>query len=505
MLTKLNSVAVIGLNPQLVEVEVDVSMGKPDFFIVGLGDTAVQEAKARIRLAIKNCNFDYPYTKKIIVNLAPADLKKEGAAYDLAMAVGILVNTLELDINLQDSLFIGELSLEGNLRHTNGILPAVIYAKEQGFKNIFLPWINAQEASLIKNLNIYPVRTLTEIVEHLFKKDLIQPIKSQASLDFKNEEFSIDMAYIQGQEHVKRALEIAAAGAHNILMSGPPGSGKTLLAQAVNSIMPQMTLSEVLEVTKIYSVAGLLPHDQPLIKIRPFRSPHHSSSGVALVGGGRIPRPGEISLAHRGVLFLDEFTEFPRKVLENLRQPLEEGVVSISRASGTLTYPASFILIAAQNPCPCGFASDPEKQCTCSPGQIIKYQQKISGPLIDRIDLQIEVPRLSFEELSKEKVAESSLAIRQRVEKARQIQKNRFDKSEQIMYNNEMRSQQIREFCQIDNQGKELLKNAVNQFQLSARAYHRILKLARTIADLAGQAEIKTPYLAEALQYRFKQ
>jgi magnesium chelatase family protein len=502
MLTKLKSVAVIGLKPQLVEVEVDVGSGDIKFFIVGLGDTAIQEARLRVKLAIKNSNFAYPYLKKIVINLAPADLKKEGPAYDLAMAVGIILNTMELSYDFKDSLFIGELSLEGNLRHTNGILPAVIFAKEQGFKKIFLPWIDAQEASLIDGVDIYPVRNLNELMNHILNRELIVPYVKTQDYNLDPQEFDVDMAYIVGQDLAKRALEIAASGGHNVLMSGPPGSGKTLLAKAMSSILPKMTYEEILEVTKIYSVAGLLPLNYPLITQRPFRSPHHSASAISLIGGGRIPKPGEISLAHRGVLFLDEFTEFPRQVMENLRQPLEDGLVNISRVMGTLAYPARFILVAAQNPCPCGFATDPERQCTCSSGQIIKYQQKISGPIIDRIDMQIEVPRLKYEQLTTTRVSECSDIIRQRVQKAREIQEDRF-KALPIIYNSEMRPQEIKTFCQIDTESAEILKAAVNQFHLSGRAYHRILKLARTIADLEQSDMIKIGHLAEALQYRF--
>lgn len=508
MLARVFSSAVLGLDGVVIEVEVDTADGLPGIIIVGLPDAAVQESRERVQSAIKNSGHRFP-RKRITVNLAPASVRKAGPAYDLPIAVGVLLSAELLEPEkLEGSLIVGELSLDGTVRHVRGMLPMVAAARREGFKRLFVPEADAAEAALIPDLEVIPIPSLSALLAHLRGYVSLQP-HPPVSPDALPTLVQTDFREIKGQEHVKRALEVAAAGNHNLLMVGPPGSGKTLLARSMPSILPRMTLDEALDVTRIYSIADQLPPETPLIQARPFRAPHHTISHAGLVGGGNVPQPGEISLAHRGVLFLDELPEFGPRVLEVMRQPIEDKIVTISRAQGSLTFPANFQLITAMNPCPCGYYGDPIKECTCSSSTVTKYQKRISGPLLDRIDIHIEVPRVQYEKLSDARLGESSADIRARVEVARDRQRARFDgkdgdKPTDVLSNADMHPAEVRKFCKLDETSEALMRTAMSQLQLSARAYHRVLKLARTIADLAGEQNIGPAHLAEALQYRPK-
>ena len=503
MLAKITAATLVGLESAQVEVEVDLADGLPSFVIVGLPDTAVQESRERVRAAVRNAGFVFPQ-KRVTVNLAPADVAKEGTGLDVAIAIGILVASGQLAAEgLEESLFLGELALEGALRHTNGVLPLVSNALRWGIRSVYVPVSNGAEAAIISGLAVYPAMHLRQLVLHLSGMESLARARPPDADDNDTVVYDIDLADVKGQEHAKRALEVACSGGHNVLFSGPPGTGKSLLAQAVSSILPPLSLDEAIEVSKIYSVCGLLQADEPLVLKRPFRSPHHTVSHAGLVGGGRFPRPGEISQAHRGVLFLDEILEFPTNLLDMLRQPLESGAVTISRASGSLTFPAQFLLIGAMNPCPCGWYGDPIRTCTCNPAIVTRYQRKLSGPLLDRIDIHVEVPRVEYEKLTEDRRGEPSADVRKRVVRARQSQQERFA-ALPFKTNGEIGPRHVREFCTLQSDAQNLMRTAMDRMQLTARSFHRVLKLARTIADMDEADTIAVQHLAEALQYRPK-
>lgn len=499
MVSRSFSMGIFGLDAFTVEVEADLSAGLPAFDLVGLPDTAVKESRDRVRSAIKNCGFQFPVSK-ITMNLAPADKRKEGPIYDLPLLVALLKATGQLQKATDDSVFLGELSLSGQLRPVRGALPMAIHAKESGFQSIFLPKENAAECAVVAGLRVFPVDSVISLIEHLRGQRELQPAKPVHS--FQEQLLGLpDFADVKGQEEAKRALEIAASGGHNLLMIGPPGSGKSMLAKRLPSILPDMTFTESIETTKIHSVAGKIPQNTPLIQVRPFRAPHHTISANGLSGGGSTPRPGEISLSHNGVLFLDEFPEFPRASMEILRQPLEDGRVTISRVFGSVTYPCNFMLVAAMNPCPCGYFGHPTKPCTCSPTSVSHYLARISGPLLDRLDLHVEVPPVDYAQLTSEEKAESSGEIKLRVNRAREIQNKRFEGTS-IHSNANITPDLLQEMAKLSREAKELLKNAFEKFGLSARAYDRVVKVSRTIADLEGSDRIEAQHAAEAVRYR---